>query len=55
VPLLPRVGDPAIRTRGPLPCAWCDHRGVCRVEERPMPGAVVLGLDKVVNAKEQGR
>ncbi len=50
--LLPRfrAGEAA----GTLPCRWCDHRGVCRVEERAMPPAVTAGLDKVVNAREQG-
>ncbi len=55
LPLLPRVIDPQQQTRGALPCTWCDHRGVCRVEERSLPPAVVAGLDKVVNAREVGR
>ena len=55
LPLLPRAVDPQQHTRGSLPCAWCDHRGVCRVEERPMPPSVIAGLDKVVNAREVGR
>lgn len=52
-PLLPRfvAGEAA----GALPCRWCGHRGVCRVEERDMPPAVTAGLDKAVNAREQGR
>lgn len=40
---------------GALPCRWCDHRAVCRVEERALPPAIVVGLDQVVNAREVGR
>lgn len=48
-PLLPRhaTGEAA----GRLPCAWCDLRGVCRIEERDLP-QLVVALDQVVNARE---
>jgi len=52
--LLPRWRTGEVST-GDLPCRWCDHRGVCRIEERDVPPAIRLGLDKVVNTKEQAR
>ncbi|MCP4573906.1 MAG: hypothetical protein GY838_16225 [bacterium] len=47
--LLPRFV--AGEATGKLPCRWCDHRGLCRVEERHLP-ELVVGLDDVVNARE---
>jgi len=43
------------QARGKLPCRWCDHRGLCRIEERKVPPRVAVGLDAVVNAKDVGR
>jgi len=51
-PILPReLGGDAPTL---LPCGYCDFRGVCRVEERPLPAATERKLDKLVNRKEQG-
>ena len=49
-PLLPRFLSGEVS--GALPCRWCEYRGVCRVEERPLTPAVVVQLDKIVNHKE---
>jgi|GEM_PF-1733825 len=37
-----------------LPCSHCDFRGVCRIEERPMPPDLEIKLDSLVNRKEVG-
>ena len=49
-PLLPRFLNGEVS--GTLPCRWCEHRGVCRVEERRLTPAVGVQLDKIVNHKE---
>ncbi len=35
-----------------LPCRYCDFRGVCRLEDRKLPEATKLKVDKMVNRKE---
>ncbi len=35
-----------------LPCRYCDFRGVCRLEDRELPGPTELKLDKMVNRKD---
>jgi ATP-dependent helicase/nuclease subunit B len=50
-PLIPRetAGD----GEATLPCAFCDFRGVCRLEERDLPPGTDRKLDKLVNSKDR--
>lgn len=34
-----------------LPCGYCDHRGVCRVEDQTLPPEIAGKMDKLVNQK----
>jgi len=49
-PLLPREKDEQAPTA--LPCAYCEFRGVCRVEEQNLRPETERKLDKLVNRKE---
>ncbi|MCB1182362.1 PD-(D/E)XK nuclease family protein, partial [bacterium] len=49
-PLLPR--EWAGQGPAALPCATCDFRGVCRIEELVVPAATARKLDKLVNRKD---
>ena len=48
--LLPRELDGTGPTN--LPCRYCDFRGACRIEERPVPAATARKLDKLINRKD---
>ena len=49
-PVLPREMDGTAPTN--LPCVYCDFRGVCRVEELPVPPGTERKLDKLINRKD---
>lgn len=49
-PLIPREMNGEGATR--LPCDYCDFRGLCRLEERPLPAATDRKLDRLVNRKD---
>ena len=36
-----------------LPCEFCEFRGVCRLEERNLPPATDIKLDRLVNSKDR--
>ncbi len=49
-PILPREMNGDAPTN--LPCVYCDFRGICRVEELPVPPGTERKLDKMVNRKD---